>query len=287
MKPLLFIGSMLYLVVIPEYNLLAQSIKNDVRKGNTLFQEQKYEEARRVYQKTLEKPDVPTATRYNYGNALYKLDSASSARNAYEQYATLAEEPASKAKAQYNIGNTFLKEQQFEKAVEHYKSALRANPNDEDARYNLQYALEKLKSQQNQDKNQQNQDKNQQNQDKNQQNQDKNQQSQDKNQQNQDKNQQNQDKNQQNQDKNQQNQDKNQQNQDKNQQNQDKNQQQNSGNEQDKQGEKKKPEQGKTGLSKEQAMQLLEALQREEQKVQEKVAKKKVSGKKVPVEKDW
>lgn len=59
----------------------------------------------------------------------------------------------------HNVGNSRMRQKDYAGAVEAYKDALRANPNDQRTRYNLSEAIRKLKDQQNQDQNdQQNQD---------------------------------------------------------------------------------------------------------------------------------
>ena len=64
------------------------------------------------------------------------------------------------AKVYHNIGNSLLKSNKIEQSVEAYKNALKFNPNDQDTKYNLSYALEMLK---NKDKDKNKQDKNDQN----------------------------------------------------------------------------------------------------------------------------
>ena len=83
------------------------------------------------------------------------------------QAAGTTKDPIEQSKAYYNLGNSYLKSEKYQESVDAYKMALRQNPKDDDARYNLAYALAKLKAQQ-QKNNQQN--KNQQN--KNEQNKD-------------------------------------------------------------------------------------------------------------------
>jgi tetratricopeptide (TPR) repeat protein len=51
-------------------------------------------------------------------------------------------------KALHNLGNCRLMQKNYEAAVEGYKKALKVNPKDEETRYNLAYALKKLKEQQ-------------------------------------------------------------------------------------------------------------------------------------------
>jgi hypothetical protein len=49
------------------------------------------------------------------------------------------------SKAYYNIGNSFFKQDKLQESIEAYKKALDINPNDRDAKYNLELARAKLK----------------------------------------------------------------------------------------------------------------------------------------------
>ena len=95
----------------------------------------------------------------------------------------------------YNKGNAHFAKKEYDKSVESYKNALRMNPSDVDAKTNLALAQRMLQQQQQQERDKKNQDKNKQNNDKDKQNQ-QNKDPQNKNQQ--DPNQQNKDKNAQN-----------------------------------------------------------------------------------------
>merc|ERR1711991_196942 len=77
----------------------------------------------------------------------------------------------SKAEAYHNMGNSFMKEKEYGKAVEAFKNSLRNNSKDDETRYNLALAKELLKNQQqnkddNKDKNSKEDNKNDKKQDK-------------------------------------------------------------------------------------------------------------------------
>jgi len=55
-----------------------------------------------------------------------------------------------KSEAHYNIGNILVEQQKYSDAIEHYKNALKINPNHLNAKYNLTYALNMLQRQQQQ-----------------------------------------------------------------------------------------------------------------------------------------
>lgn len=60
-------------------------------------------------------------------------------------------------RALHNLGNCRLKQENWQAAVDAYKRSLKVDPKDEDTRYNLAYALKKLKEQQKKDQNNKNQ----------------------------------------------------------------------------------------------------------------------------------
>lgn len=155
-----------------------------VRKGNELYMQQKYAEAAKVYQQALQQQPTFTPGAFNLGDALVQQKQYDAARKVMANAAKSSKDPLIQSGAHYNTGNTYMSEQQWQQAVDAYKQALRRNPQDADAKYNLSYALAKLKQQQggggggkdNQKSDQQNKD-NKKNQD--QQKNDKNQQQQD------------------------------------------------------------------------------------------------------------
>jgi tetratricopeptide (TPR) repeat protein len=142
----------------------AQSVRSLVNQGNGLYRDQKFNDAEVDYRKALEKEEGLVQGHFNLGNALHKQGKFDEAVKEYEEAMGKAQETDTKAYAHYNVGNSRMKEQKFEDAVRSYVETLKLKPSDEEARYNLSYALEKLKVQQQQ---QQQQNKQKQNQDKN------------------------------------------------------------------------------------------------------------------------
>lgn len=226
---------------------LAQS--KQVRNGNQFYQEKKYKEAASAYQQALSKHPQYTPGMFNLGNALYQQKSFDASRQILSATAKQAADKNVKANANYNIGNTYLSEQKWQEAVNAYKAALRDNPQDEAAKYNLSYALAMMKKDQNKNDKQQQQDKTEDNKE------------QDK-QQNKDQNKDEQNKDQR----------------DKQQQEKDEQKEK-----QDKQDQRPQPQPSK--LSEEQAEQLLNALAQEEKKLHDK--KEKGKAVRVKVDKDW
>ncbi len=222
-----------------------------LQQGNKLYEQQNYKEATANYLKALSKDPTNTPGLFNLGNSLYQQKQYDSSRKIMAATAKTAKDNNSKAAANYNIGNTYMSQQKWEEAVSAYKETLRKNPQDVDAKYNLSYAEQMMKKQQNQDKDKNKQDKKDQNKDQ------KDKDKQDKKDQDKDK---------------------------KDQDKQDKDQK----DDKDKKDEQKKdqqPQSQPSKLSQQQADQLLNALQQEEKKLQDK--KKKEKGIPVKLQKDW
>ncbi len=237
---------------IPSYS---QSERSLVRRGNRDIEKERYHDAEIKYRKALEENRLMEEAGFNLGNSLYLQDKYQEADSQYFDIASRAKNDSLKEASYYNLGNSFYKSEQYDGAVQAYKQALRINPDDEDARYNLAMAQKKLKDSEGQNggQNQDQQNQNQQNQ----------------NQQNQ--NQQNQ----------------NQQNQQQNQDEQQGQEQQQQQGKQDEQQDGEQQEAQQMNISKDDAERMLEALKNNERKTLQKVQESKTKGQKVKIDKDW
>ena len=125
----------------------AQNEKGLIKKGNEAYEKMEYDNAITNYQQaTTKNPANPTA-QYNLGNALYKNKKTDEAVQAYENALSNVTSNADKAKAYYNKGVVLQNDKKLPECIEAYKNALKLNPQDEDARQNLQKALLQQKEQ--------------------------------------------------------------------------------------------------------------------------------------------
>jgi len=85
--------------------------------------------------------------KYNLGTAYYNKDMNATAMNRFKQATAVADTKTNKHKSFHNLGNTYMNEKKYQEAVESYKNALRNNPKDDETRYNLALAKELLEDQ--------------------------------------------------------------------------------------------------------------------------------------------
>lgn len=159
-----------------------------IAEGNKAFASQQYDAALEKYTRAQTSAPIFAEPFYNAANVFYKQGAFDKAQAMLAQAVARSNEKIAEF-LHYNLGNVAYNAKQFEQAIAAYEDALRINPDDADAKHNLELALLQ-KQQQDQQQQQQQQNQDQQNQD--QQNQDQ-QNQQDQNQQNQNQQNQNQD----------------------------------------------------------------------------------------------
>jgi tetratricopeptide (TPR) repeat protein len=137
---------LLYSFLLLSFAILAQEKDKNLPKGNDSFSEKKYDEAEAEYRISESKNPKKAIASYNLGNAIYKQNQSAEAKYHYAKALKNAKSREEKHRAFHNIGNTFMKNKDYSNAVEAYKNALRNNPADEETRYNYALAKEYLKN---------------------------------------------------------------------------------------------------------------------------------------------
>ena len=130
----------------------AQKDKQLIRQGNEAFGKKEYEKAISKYKEVQSGNQVGPIAQYNLGNALYKNQQFDDAVNAYDNALTNSQSKEEKAKSYYNKGVVLQNNKKIPECISAYKNALKLNPEDEDARQNLQKALIQQQQQQQQQK---------------------------------------------------------------------------------------------------------------------------------------
>jgi tetratricopeptide (TPR) repeat protein len=168
-----------------------QSAHKFIRSGNHAYKADNFSRAEEQYRKGLELEPASHKAQFNLGNAIYKqaqsLSPTDSLRNgrfqdairSYESASTASKVSAEQANAFYNLGTSYIELgkmaeamqqteasiEQYKKAVDALKQALRLVPEDMEFKHNLAYAQRKVKQLQDQQKKDQQDKQNQDNQD--------------------------------------------------------------------------------------------------------------------------
>jgi tetratricopeptide (TPR) repeat protein len=136
----------------------ADSFSSLNKKGNKSYQEAKelleegkkneaqeaYERALKYYRDAeIEKPESPDLS-YNIGSVMYQQEKYQDAMEKYYR-ALSTDELANQAATYYNMGNTLYRSGKYPEAIQAYQKCLDINPDDEDAKYNIEFVRKKMK----------------------------------------------------------------------------------------------------------------------------------------------
>lgn len=125
-------------LMIPVSLTAQKDVRKNIRKGNKAYQQEKYSEAGKFYQSAVEGNAASKEASFNLGNAHYRQKEWDKAIENFNHSISLEQEnPLGASAGWHNIGNTILQKKDLQKSMEAYKMALRLNPNDNEARYNL------------------------------------------------------------------------------------------------------------------------------------------------------
>ncbi len=127
----------------------AQAENLNISKGSDLYRQGKYDQAEQEYRQALLKNPANENAKHNLANSLMKQQKFQEAQEIYDQL-TRSSDKLVRSVAYYNTGVAFTKQKELESSIDAYKSALRNNPDDVQARENLQKALSELKKKQSQ-----------------------------------------------------------------------------------------------------------------------------------------
>ncbi|MBN1496094.1 MAG: tetratricopeptide repeat protein [Spirochaetes bacterium] len=124
--------------------------RDAVSSGNEEFNQKKYNNAKRYYEKA-EKyapgEDEKKKLAFNKADADYMLEDADNALTGYQR-AVQSDNRDVQKKAFFNAGNVYLKQKNYREAINAYMNALKIDPGYERAKKNIEYVLKHM----NQDK---------------------------------------------------------------------------------------------------------------------------------------
>ncbi|WP_048330854.1 tetratricopeptide repeat protein [Bizionia psychrotolerans] len=133
----------------------AKNANDLVFEGNDLLDKDDFVSAEMAYREAISEAPSETVGSYNLGTSFIQEGNLEEALYQLQKTAKSATSKIEKHQAFHNIGNILMQNKKCKEAVEAYKGALRNNPTDDESRYNLALAKECAKQQeeQNQDDN--------------------------------------------------------------------------------------------------------------------------------------
>ena len=161
-------NTLIFFISLTITQAFAQDIMSKLRmkEGNEAYNSGEFIQSNDLYSQSFKNDTSNLKAAFNNGNSSFMSGDFESSRNNFNQYLQSNITKEEKSKAYYNIGNSYLTEYAksaqentgqspnsdlLTNAVDNYKKSLRNNPTDEDARYNLSYAMKLLQQSQNQD----------------------------------------------------------------------------------------------------------------------------------------
>ena len=140
----------------------AQNERKFVRQGNKYFEAAlkdtsrldtvQFNKAEIEYLKALEKKPDDTKWNFNLADALYKQKKFDQSAEKFQEIADKTSDKIEKGRTLHNLGNSFLMNNKLDESIAAYKDALRNNPKDLETKYNLLYAMNMKKKQEEQQK---------------------------------------------------------------------------------------------------------------------------------------
>lgn len=157
MKNLFYILLLSALLTVIGKTATAQTENAAIREGNKLYHKGQFDKALPEYQKAIEQNPKNDIARYNLANTRYRASNFDEAEKAFDDEITNTSDKKYKERSYYNKGVAFIKEKKLEESIDAWKTALKIDPTDEDARFNLQKALTEQKKNQSKEQKQQQQ----------------------------------------------------------------------------------------------------------------------------------
>ena len=176
-----FVVALLALFVCGEVSAQQMKERGLVRKGNRQFKREQFEKSVDSYQRALQHDSTSFEAKYDLASALYRTKRYDKAEKTLLGIVNdTTRTELERGEVAYNLGNTQFAQQKYKEALSSYRQAMRCNPNDEDAKFNYAFTKRLIQQQQQQQDQDQNQDNKEQNQDKQNQQDNQNQQGEDK-----------------------------------------------------------------------------------------------------------
>lgn len=131
------------LIAVLAFSMVVNAVqagwRSQVRSGDKLYEQGQYDEALVKYLEALGQEGDSTLIKFGLGNVFHAQEKFDDAGQAFAS-ALVSPDNSVRADAFYNLGNALVGAQQYDKAVEAYKTALKLKPGQMDYLHNLELA---------------------------------------------------------------------------------------------------------------------------------------------------
>ena len=158
-KGYLHMAALSLFIFAAQNDFAAQTAHTLLRKADKNYLNNDYKSAEENYTKAQLAQRTDKGD-YNLANSIYQQQRYDEAAKQYADIAIKTQDNKLKFNSLYNKGNAHFWKKEYDKSIDSYKTALRMNPKDYDAKKNLALAQRMLQQQQQQQKDKENQDKN-------------------------------------------------------------------------------------------------------------------------------
>ena len=141
----------LILALASAVTVSAQTDRKEVRAGNKAFRKGDFRKSEIDYRKAVLKDSLSVAAQYNLASSLYRQDDYEGAQKALSSIAetvSAVETVGTKADFYFNQGDVALAQKDYASAVKSFRQSLLLRPDDMDAKENYIYAKEMLRQSQ-------------------------------------------------------------------------------------------------------------------------------------------
>ena len=141
----------LFLLGLTSTKSFSQSWRETLETARNQYAIKNYPAAYKTYQQVAKQLPTNIQLDAEIGQAAYKAGDYTTSSKYFSKQKNAAR--TKKARLNHNLGNAYLQQKNYQKAIEAYKKSLRTNPSDDKTRYNLALAMQEQKNQQKNNKN--------------------------------------------------------------------------------------------------------------------------------------
>lgn len=150
------ISILIFIILAVAGEGFSQTAHDFLQKGDNNYIAEDYSKAEEYYRKAGEKKSS-LKSNFNLANSVYQMERFEEASDFYLNAINKTDSDIEKSKAYYNLGNSYFKSNNYTDALEAYKQSIRLDQNNEKARYNHAIIKEMLKRSEQNQQNQENQ----------------------------------------------------------------------------------------------------------------------------------